>query len=196
MLLPARIAQSDDVLVSWSQADPGAAGHSLLALARARGKTPEQLAHELQPAGAIYFAMSEADVSRILAHPMAMVGSDGLAHDLSPHPRLWGTFPRVLGHYVRERRLFSLETAVHKMTGLSAARFGLARRGVLAPGHHADLVIFDAGAIADRATFARPVQASVGIDAVFVNGRLACRNGETIEAHAGQVLRHGGRSAD
>jgi N-acyl-D-amino-acid deacylase len=194
MLLPGRVAQSDDVQVTWSKADASAAGHSLFALARVRGVTPEQLARDLQPAGAIYFAMSEDDVSRILSHPMAMVGSDGLAHDVSPHPRLWGTFPRVLGHYVRERGLLSLEAAIHKMTGLSARRFGLAGRGVLAHGHHADVVVFDEQRVADRATYANPVEVSTGIDAVFVNGRLACRDGRTVDVHAGHVLRHG-RSA-
>ena len=191
MLLPARVAQSDDVLVTWSKADASAAGRSLFALARERGRTPEQLAHELQPAGAIYFAMSEDDVSRILSHPMAMVGSDGLAHDVSPHPRLWGTFPKVLGHYVRERRLFSLEVAVYKMTGLSARRFGLVNRGLLSTGHHADIVVFDEQRVADRATFVNPTEVSMGIDAVFVNGRLACRDGRTVDAHAGRVLRRG-----
>ncbi|MGJ7555568.1 N-acyl-D-amino-acid deacylase family protein [Variovorax sp. RB3P1] len=191
MLLPARVAQSDEVRVTWSKADASAAGHSLFALARERGVTPQQLAQDLQPAGAIYFAMSEDDVSRILGHPMAMVGSDGLAHDVSPHPRLWGTFPRVLGHYVRERRLFSLEAAVYKMTGLSARRFGLQGRGVLAQGRHADVVVFDAQRVADCATFANPTEVSTGIDAVFVNGRLACRNGRSMDVHAGRVLRRG-----
>jgi N-acyl-D-amino-acid deacylase len=191
MLLPGRVAQSDDVRVTWSKADASAAGRSLFDLARERPRSPEQLAADLQPAGAIYFAMSEDDVSRILGHPMAMVGSDGLAHDVSPHPRLWGTFARVLGHYVRERKLFSLETAVHKMTGLSARRFGLRERGLLTPGHHADIVVFDAQRVADRATFDHPTEASAGIDAVFVNGRLACRDGRTTDAHAGRVLRHG-----
>lgn len=191
MLLPARVAQSDDVLVTWSKADPSAAGHSLMTLARERGVAAEQLARALQPAGAIYFAMSEEDVGRILSHPLAMVGSDGLAHDVSPHPRLWGTFPKVLGHYVRQRRLFSLETAVHKMTGLSARRFGLNGRGVLALDAHADIVVFDAQQVADRATFANPTEVSTGIDAVFVNGRLACQGGSTVDARAGQVLRRG-----
>lgn len=191
MLLASRVRQSDEVLVTWSKTDPSAAGQSLFALARQRDLSPEELADRLAPAGAIYFAMSEGDVSRILGHPMAMVGSDGLAHDASPHPRLWGTFPRVLGHYVRDRRLFSLETAIHKMTGLSARRFGLQGRGVLAEGNHADIVVFDEQTVADRATFAQPTEPSQGIDAVFVNGRLACRNGQTVDAHAGRVLRHG-----
>lgn len=189
MLLPARVKQSDEVLVTWSKTDPTAAGKSLFALARERDIDPEALAAQLQPAGAVYFAMSEDDVSRILAHPMSMVGSDGLAHDVQPHPRLWGTFPRVLGHYARERRLFSLETAVHKMTGLSARRFGLTGRGTIATGHCADLVVFDEHRVADRATFAQPTLVATGIDAVFVNGQLAAQDGQPVNVHAGQVIR-------
>ncbi|QHJ01022.1 amidohydrolase family protein [Xylophilus rhododendri] len=189
MLLASRIRQSDDVLVTWSRADPSAAGRSLFELARERGCDPVELAGRLQPAGAVYFAMSQDDVNRILSHPMAMVGSDGLAHDVSPHPRLWGSFPRVLGHYVRDLRLFSLETAVHKMTGLSARRFGLRGRGLLAVGHAADVVLFDAATVADRASFAEPTLVSAGVEAVYVNGSLACRRGETRDVHAGAVLR-------
>ncbi len=189
MLLPSRVKQSDEVLVTWSKQDPSAAGQSLFALAKARNVDPEALAAQLTPAGAVYFAMSEDDVSRILAHPMSMIGSDGLAHDAQPHPRLWGTFPRVLGHYTRERRLFSLETAIHKMTGLSARRFGLEGRGAVATGHAADLVIFDEHRVTDHATFAQPTRVSSGIDAVFVNGRLACRHGESVDLHAGRLIR-------
>ena len=189
MLLASRVGQSREVLVTWSVGDPSAAGRSLFELARERGCTPESLVEPLSPAGAVYFAMHEDDVRRILAHPLTMVGSDGLAHDAVPHPRLWGTFPRVLGHYARDQRLFSLETAVHKMTGLSARRFGLKDRGWIAPGNAADIVVFDAARVADRATFEQPTTPSAGIDAVFINGRLACQQGRTIDAHAGRVLR-------
>lgn len=189
MLLAARVGQSSEVLVTWSRGDPSAAGRSLLALARERGCTPEALVEQIAPAGAVYFAMHEDDVRRILAHPLTMVGSDGLAHDAVPHPRLWGTFPRVLGHYAREQRLFSLETAIHKMSGLSARRFGLQDRGRIAPGCAADIVVFDADHVADRASFEHPTTPSAGIDAVFVNGQPACENGRTVHAHAGQVLR-------
>lgn len=191
MLLASRVEDSREVLVTWSVGDPSAAGRSLFELARERGCTPASLVAKLSPAGAVYFAMHEDDVRRILAHPLTMVGSDGLAHDVVPHPRLWGTFPRVLGHYAREQRLFSLEIAVHKMTGLSARRFGLEDRGLLAPGRAADVVVFDECNVGDRATFAQPTAPSVGIDAVFVNGQLACRGGHTVNAHAGQVLRRG-----
>jgi N-acyl-D-amino-acid deacylase len=186
-----RLAVSSRVIVTKSVPYPQYAGRDLDDIAQDLGLSPEDAVDALQPAGAIYFIMDEADVERILAYPGTMIGSDGMPHDPAPHPRLWGTFPRVLGHYVRERKLFSLETAVHKMTGLSARRFGLHERGLLASGHHADIVVFDAQRVADRATFDHPTEPSAGIDAVFVNGRLACREGRTADVHAGRVLRHG-----
>jgi N-acyl-D-amino-acid deacylase len=195
MLLPGRMAQSSDVILTWSGARPEAAGRSVFEMAREEGVTPQEMAERLQPGGAIYFAMSEDDVGRILSHPLAMVGSDGLAHDARPHPRLWGTFPRVLGHYVRERGLLTLESAVYKMTGLPARRFGLAGRGHIAPGYAADVVVFDAARVQDRASFEDPARPSAGIDRVYVNGRLACQDGETVDAHAGRVLRHEGDRA-
>jgi N-acyl-D-amino-acid deacylase len=189
MLLPARVAQSRRVLVTWSQTLPQAAGRWLDELAAEQGTSATDMAQRLLPAGAIYFAMSEDDVERILAHPLTMVGSDGLAHDANPHPRLWGSFPRVLGHYGRERGLFSLETAVHKMTGLPARRFGMTDRGLVKVGAWADLVLFNPSTVRDKATFAQPVQPAEGIEAVWVNGQLAWRDGQVREAHAGQVLR-------
>jgi len=195
MLLPSRVDQSRDVMVTWSRPHPEAAGRSLFELATQRNEEPQQTARALAPAGAIYFAMSESDVGRILAHPLAMVGSDGLAHDAHPHPRLWGTFPRVLGRYVREQKLLTLETAVHKMTGLSARRFGLPQRGLIAPGFHADLVTFDPDRILDRATYRDPSLPPEGIHAVYVNGQLACEGGRMTGVRAGRVLRRGDRAA-
>jgi N-acyl-D-amino-acid deacylase len=189
MLLPERVATSRDVMITWSRAEPAAAGRSLRTMAAERGIDATELARQLLPGGAIYFAMSDEDVERILAHPLAMVGSDGLPHDIHPHPRLWGSFPRVLGHYVRERRLFALETAVHKMTGLTAQRFGLAARGRLQPGFAADVTLFDAATVADGASFDRPTDAPRGIAAVLVNGRLVVQHGEVIDVHAGEVLK-------
>ena len=181
--------QASRTLVAWSRALPAAAGRYLDELAQAHGLAPEAMIDALQPAGAIYFSMDEADVERILAHPQTMVGSDGLPHDTFPHPRLWGAFPRVLGHYARERGLFSMETAVHKMTGLPAARFGLAGRGTVAVGAAADLVVFDAERVCDAATFAQPLQPAVGIHRVYVNGTLAWHQGAGTGARAGRLLR-------
>jgi N-acyl-D-amino-acid deacylase len=183
-------AQAQRVLVAWSQARPEAAGRYLDEIAAAEGVDVDALIDRLQPAGAIYFSMDEADVERILAYPETMVGSDGLPHDAFPHPRLWGAFPRVLGHYARTRGLFSLEQAVHKMTGLPADRFRLPRRGRIAPGMRADLVVFDPARIADAATFAQPKTPATGIESVYVNGALAWHAGRDNGARCGQVIRH------
>ena len=183
------VAQASRTLVAWSGPRPEAAGRYLDELAAERGRSVEETIEELQPAGAIYFAMDEADVERILAYPETMIGSDGLPHDVFPHPRLWGAFPRVLGHYARRRGLFSLETAIHKMTGLPAARFRLVDRGVIAAGAAADLVIFDPERIRDTATFAHPTQPAAGIDTVYVNGVPIWRNGSATGARPGLVLR-------
>ena len=108
----------------------------------------------------------------------------------TPHPRLWGTFGRVLGRYVREKKLFSLETAVHKMSGLTAARFGLARRGRIETGFYADLVLFDPDRIVDRASFAEPVLPCDGIHEVWVNGESAWRESAATGARSGRFLAH------
>ena len=152
------------------------------------GLSMQDTVARLLPAGAIYFSMDEQDVQRILAFASTMIGSDGLPHDAAPHPRLWGTFPRVLGHYARGLNLFPLETAVHKMTGLTAQTFGLAGRGVLREGYAADITVFDAGTVDEAATFARPIQPAKGIDAVIVNGAPVWRDGKPTGARPGQVL--------
>ena len=161
----------------------------LEAIAERMGKPVRDAVEALLPAGAIYFAMDETDVRRILAFPDTMVGSDGLPHDSAPHPRLWGTFPRVLGHYARDVGLFSLETAVHKMTGLTARTFGLEDRGLVGHGMAADITLFDARTIGDAATFESPIRAAPGIDTVIVNGEIVWRDGRSTGARPGRVLR-------
>lgn len=132
-----------------------------------------EAARRLQPGSAIYFLMDENDVQRVLAFEETMIGSDGIPVGASPHPRLWGTFPRVLGHYSREVGLFPLETAVWKMTGLTARNFGLNGRGTLKVGHHADAVVFDAGTVRDAASYETPTRPAEGIvDVVIVNGAI------------------------
>ena len=147
-------------------------------------------------ANAIYHVLDEGDVARIMRHPQTMIASDGRLStpgDGHPHPRAYGTFPRVLGRYVREQRLLTLEQAVHKMTGMPAARLGLRDRGVLRAGAVADVVVFDPATVADRATFEQPHQYPVGIGTVVVNGVVAVDGGTPTGARAGRVLRRGGR---
>ena len=177
------------VLVTWSKPHPEFNGMDLDDVAARMGLDKEQAVARLLPAGAIYFSMDEADVQRVLAFEHTMVGSDGLPHDAAPHPRLWGTFPRVLGHYSRGLGLFPLETAVYKMTGLTAATFGLKDRGVLRHGAYADLCLFDAATVDEAATFARPMQPAKGIETVIVNGAITWRDGKSTGARPGRVLR-------
>jgi N-acyl-D-amino-acid deacylase len=184
-----RIQDALKVLITWSKPHPEHAGRDLAEIARDWGVDVLDAAARLQPAGAIYWMMDEDDVRRVLAFDQTMIGSDGLPHDIHPHPRLWGTFPRVLGHYCREVGLFGLETAVRKMTGLPAARFGLTGRGVVRPGAYADLCVFDADTVLDRATFAEPTLTASGIEHVFVNGRPVWSEGKPTGERPGRALR-------
>jgi N-acyl-D-amino-acid deacylase len=188
-LKPDRAKAASRVLVTWSKPHPEAAGKDLAALCAERQWTIDEAILHLSPGGAIYFAMDEEDVRRILAHDRTMIGSDGGPHEPAPHPRLWGTFPRVLGHYARDVGLFPLETAVHKMTGLPARNFGLRDRGIVAPGMAADLALFDPEAIAEGATFEDPIRAAAGISAVVVNGRVAWQQGEATGERPGRLVR-------
>jgi len=188
ILSASRAANATKVLVTWSKPHPEAAGMELGEIKKTLGLS----VYELLPAGAIYFSMDENDVQRILAFEQTMIGSDGLPHDAAPHPRLWGTFPRVLGHYSRDLNLFPLETAVHKMTGLTAQTFGLADRGVLKPGHAADITIFDPK-VDETATFAKPIQEAKGIETVIVNGKIVWREGKPTGARPGKVLQRSAR---
>jgi N-acyl-D-aspartate/D-glutamate deacylase len=134
--------------------------------------------------------MDEADVETNLRHPRMMIGSDGIP-DLAghPHPRLFGTFPRVLARYVRERAVLPLAEAVRRMTSLSCQRFGLAGRGLVREGCFADLVLFDSHAIRDTATYEQPKQEPEGIACVIVNGQIAYDHGLHTGAGAGRMLR-------
>lgn len=180
------------ITITWSTPHPGMGGRDLQDIAGEWGVSLMDAARRLQPAGAVYYGMDEADVRRILAHPLSMVGSDGLPEDPFPHPRLWGAFPRVLGHFSRDVGLFPLHTAVHKMTGLSAARFGLSERGEIREGHWADLVLFDPLRIRDVADFKQPQRAAEGIDGVWVNGVLSYREGQANGQRPGRFLARSG----
>lgn len=147
---------------------------------------------------ALFFMMDEGDLEAALKRPWVSIGSDaaaaaslGQADDLGlPHPRAYGTFPRVISRYVKGRAVLSLEDAVRKMTSWPAQRMGLADRGLVRPGLKADLVIFDLDALADEASFQSPTAAPRGIETVLVNGRVAFENGRITGVLAGQVLRH------
>ena len=188
VLIPDLVEGSARVIMTWSTPKPEAAGRDLNDLAAEWGCSPREAAEALVPGGAIYFMMDEDDVRRILAYPHTMIGSDGLPHDVHPHPRLWGTFPRVLGHYARELGLLTLEDAVHKMTGLPAAQFGLAGRGVIRAGAHADLVVFDPAAVIDRSSYEDPTAPAAGIESVMVNGRVVWSGLAASGERPGRVL--------
>ena len=141
---------------------------------------------------AIYHAMDEQDVERIMQHPMTMIGSDGRLTNLNegwPHPRWYGTFPRVLGEYVREKGVLDLPTALRKMTSMPADRLGLTDRGRLKVGHIADITIFDANTIVDNSKFTDPHHYPTGVRYVLVNGVVTIDNGQMTDQRAGKVLR-------
>ena len=174
--------------MTWSKPHPELSGKDLTEAARALGVSEAEAIEQLQPAGAVYFMMDENDVQRILAYPHTMIGSDGLPHDARPHPRLWGTFPRVLGHYARDMKLFPLEIAVHKMTGLPAALFGLENRGVVRTRDALAEAQDDPATIIDQATFEDPVRPARGIHTVLVNGEPVWAHGAATGARPGRVL--------
>jgi N-acyl-D-amino-acid deacylase len=179
--------------------DASLAGKTLADLTITRGKPPtirnaaEVVMWIVEQGGCqgIFHAMSERDLLRILRHPVTMIASDGevpVFGRANPHPRSYGTFARVLGVYVREKKALTLEDAVRKMSAAPAARLGLTDRGVLRPGMRADLAIFDAAAVRERATYEKPHQYAEGFSHVIVNGQVVVENGEMTAARPGRVL--------
>jgi N-acyl-D-amino-acid deacylase len=189
------------VTSTYSDALQWARGRRLGQLAAERSEDPYSLLVRLitedeNRVGMVGFGMSEENVVRMLAHPLAVICSDGGARapygplsEETPHPRTYGTFPRVLGHYVREKQVMPLETAIHKMTAMPAARLRLKDRGRIAPGAFADLVAFDPATVRDQATFEAPHQYPIGIPHVLVNGAFVIRDGEHTGALPGRVAR-------
>ena len=191
VLSEATAGRSERTLIAWSTPHPETAGRDLDEVAAAMGLDRRAAIEALKPAGGIYFQMHEADVQRVLCHHCAMIGSDGLPNDIHAHPRLWGSFARVLGHYARDVGLFPLEEAVRRMTGLPAQVFGLRDRGLIKVGAWADLVVLDPKSINDAASFTQPTQPSTGIHAVIVAGTLSWLNGRATGERAGRALRRG-----
>jgi N-acyl-D-amino-acid deacylase len=189
-----------DIVVSSCDARPAVLGKNMAEIAETEGKGPLETAFDLiadsgGQVGCVWFDQLEENVQALMRHPTVVVGSDGST--LSPHgvlgqrqvhPRSYGTFPRVLGRYVREEKVLSLEEAVKKMTSVTAERFSLTDRGVVRQGTYADLVLFDANTVADRATFTDPHQYPDGIPYVIVNGEIVINEGEHTGALPGRVL--------
>ena len=195
VLLPFILSElSKVVVISSVKRQHHYEGKSLAEIARSRGQELydamlDLLVEEETAVAAIAHVMHERDVTRVIAHPTTMFGTDGFPQrEGKPHPRTFGTYPRILEHYVRERGVLTLEQAVHKMTGMVAAKIGLADRGIIRPGAKADLVIFDPENVRDRSSFADPRQSPSGVAHVFVNGTWTVKNGQHTGARAGRVL--------
>jgi N-acyl-D-amino-acid deacylase len=187
----------DDILIATCQ-QKQFEGKTVAQIAAVMGNDPAEammdfLLAEQGKVSIILFMMSEGNVARGIAHPLLMIGSDSLAlatgQGGKPHPRTYGTFPRVLGKYVRQEGLISLADGVRKMTSMAAEKFGLTDRGVLAVGKAADITILDAATVADRATFEEPHQYPVGIEYVIVNGQIVVEHGVQHAVLPGQVLK-------
>ena len=175
-------------------------GKSILEIAQIRGVDPADACFDLVVeekcrVSEVVFGMCEDDIEYVMQQPYTMIGSDGEAAPLDyvgqPHPRWFGTFPRVIAHYCRDRQLFPLETAIFKMTGLTASRLGLQNRGLIKEGNWADLVLFDFDKLQDNPDFAEPKQACSGIRRVYVNGVLTALDGAHTGARAGMAIRKG-----
>ncbi len=196
-----KLSSWDDIRVSLSRARPEIAGRTIGEMARAAGGDPLDQVCDciLADSGStrvLVRSMSEQDVESIIARPWVLVGSDGSALAVQgvtsqgmPHPRFYGTFARALGPCVRERDLLTLEQAVHKMTGGSATALGFTDRGWLRPGAMADVTVFDAGRIADTATYDAPHRYADGVHTVVVNGEVAIDEGDHTGARSGRMLR-------
>jgi dihydroorotase/N-acyl-D-amino-acid deacylase len=187
----------ENILINFvgSAANADLVGASVAAAAAARGRGGDAgeflldlLAAERGQVGNIQIACREADLRRVMAHPGTSIGSDGLHVGKRPHPRLYGTFPRILGEYVREQRVLTLEEAVRKMTSLTARRLGLTGVGLIEEGYQADLTLFDPLTVRDRATYDEPTLAPEGIQYVIVNGRVAVADGAVTGERAGRPL--------
>jgi N-acyl-D-amino-acid deacylase len=189
ILIPHFAARAERTVISWSTPHPEMTGRDLADIVEEWGLTFEETIQRLLPAGAIYFQMDEDDLQRILRYPRTMIGSDGLPHDVRPHPRLWGAFARVLGHYVRDEGVLTLEDAVHRMTGIPAQVYGLADRGSLASGKAADMVLFDAETVCDTATYDDPRKPARGISRVIVNGTTVWTGGAHTGARPKRLLK-------
>ena len=186
--------EPERVLIASAPFHPEYEGKTIAEIATQLDLSPEEAARkvdrdEQHRAIAILDLMDEGDVRTVMRHPTTMIGSDGIPLGGKPHPRLYGTFARVLGHYARELGLLTMEDAVYRMTGMPAQKFGLTDRGVLRAGAYADLVIFDPATVIDTGTYDEPKRYPAGIPHVFVNGVAVVANGRHTNARPGRALR-------
>ncbi len=188
----------ENIVISASPRHPQFIGKSIAEIAKMTAKDPfdvyfDLVIEEQMEAGIIIFMMDDEDIERILKDPGTMIGSDGVPAfgTAKPHPRMTGTFPRVLGRYARELGVITIEEAIRKMTSLPAQTFGLYKKGILRPGMDADLVVFDPDAVIDKSTFEDPLQPPDGIRWVIVNGEVAVEDGKIAGTTSGKVLRRG-----
>lgn len=189
-----RTIPPEDVVIAAAPGHPEWEGRSIADLSTALGQSPRATAEMIlsQAPGmtVVLHMMSEDDVQAVMRHPSTMIGSDGIPTlEGKPHPRLYNSFARVLGHYSRDLKLFDLSTAIYRMTGFPASKFSLRDRGVVKEGAFADLVLFDPATVIDKGTYDDPNRYPVGIRQVFVNGGVAVRDDAVQAQRHGRVLR-------
>lgn len=188
----------ENIRISFSLAHPDYQGRSIAEIAEAESRPAydvffDLIVEEKTKVGMVVFMMDDADIERIMSDPVTMIGSDGIPSlgESKTHPRMTGTFPRVLGRYVRDKGVLRLEDAVRKMTSLPAQTFRLTRKGLLKKDLDADITLFDPATISDKGTYQDPFQSPVGVTHVLVNGRIAVDQGRFIGTDSGRVLRAG-----
>jgi N-acyl-D-amino-acid deacylase len=195
------ITLPQDIILSSYEIQPEYEGKSLATIASIENKTPARMLIELIARiekfekenkrscdeGILATSMNENDIKKLMGWPQANICSDGSS--FGGHPRGYGAFTKVLGHYAREEKIFTLQEGVHKMTGLSAEHMGIKQRGLIKKGYYADLVLFDAAKVSDQATVAEPHKISSGIEIVWVNGKQVFKNGKTTGAYPGVLIK-------
>ena len=186
----------ENIIIASCGRNKDCEGKSIADIAASRGASPadavcDLMIEETADVLMVFFMMCEDDVALIMKHPAVMIASDAIPSAGKPHPRYFGTFPRVLAKYVREDKVLSLPEAVRKMTSMPAQRLGIRDRGLLKEGMWADITIFDPDSVEDKATYMNPQQYAAGIEYVLVNGQIAVEAGKYTGALAGKVLRKG-----
>lgn len=192
-----QLSDFSDIMLSYCTAYPEYNGMTIAEVAAARNADPfdtyfDILAECKFSVNAVFFAMDEADMCRIFMHDRTMIGTDGLVYSMTgvTHPRGFGTFPRAINYFVREKKLVSLEKAIYKMTGLTAEWYSIKNKGFIRDGYDADLVIFDPNTIAEGNSYKDSMKTAVGITHVIVNGQIVCQNGVLTGVHPGRVIFH------